>query len=128
MKKIITANRIYIALATVEVLLVVAALIITLYQAYDHYMTTPVYKDPPKAYGVTESTPNYYYYKSNDSSSSSSSSGANFPRTYKSNSSYRSYDRGYDDVYNDYDYDWDRYRSDSDYADGVDDAMEDDDW
>ena len=26
------------------------------------------------------------------------------------------------------DYDWDRYRSDDDYAAGVDDAMEDEDW
>ena len=26
------------------------------------------------------------------------------------------------------DYDWDRYRSDDDYAAGVDDAMEDEEW
>ena len=41
---------------------------------------------------------------------------------------YDSYDDGYEDVYEDDDYDWDRYRSDDDYADGVDDAMEDMDW
>lgn len=40
------------------------------------------------------------------------------------------YDDGYDDIYMDGDYDYDRYDSDSDYADGVDDAMDEfgDDW
>lgn len=38
--------------------------------------------------------------------------------------SYDSYDDGYDDVYMDGDYDYDRYDRDSDYADGVDDAMD----
>lgn len=36
-----------------------------------------------------------------------------------------SYDAGYDDIYMDGDYDYDRYDSDDDYASGVDDAMED---
>ena len=34
------------------------------------------------------------------------------------------YDDGYDDVYMDGDYDDDRYARDSDYADGVDDALD----
>ena len=40
------------------------------------------------------------------------------------------YDDGYDDIYIDGDYDYDRYDRDSDYADGVDDAMDefDEDW
>ena len=38
--------------------------------------------------------------------------------------SYDSYDDGYDDVYMEGDYDYDRYDRDSDYADGVDDAMD----
>lgn len=40
------------------------------------------------------------------------------------------YDDGYDDIYMDGDYDYDRYDRDSDYADGVDDAMDEDeeDW
>ena len=46
----------------------------------------------------------------------------------KADITYNSYDEGYEDVYEDDDYDWDRYWSDSDYADGVDDAMEDADW
>ena len=31
-------------------------------------------------------------------------------------------------IYEDDDYDWERYQSDDDYAAGVDDAMEDEDW
>lgn len=48
----------------------------------------------------------------------------------KKNNPYNSYDDGYDDVYMDGDYDYDRYYRDSDYADGVDDAMDDldEDW
>ena len=43
---------------------------------------------------------------------------------------YASYDSGYDSIYEDVDYDWDRYQKDKDYADGVDDAMDelDEDW
>jgi hypothetical protein len=37
----------------------------------------------------------------------------------------KSYDDGYDDVYMDDDYDYDRYNSDKNYARGVDDALED---
>ena len=48
----------------------------------------------------------------------------------KKRSSYDSYDDGYDDIYMDGEYDYDRYDSDSDYADGVDDAMDEsgEDW
>lgn len=54
--------------------------------------------------------------------------------TKKSNttkkSTYDSYDDGYDDIYMDGDYDYDRYDRDGDYADGVDDAMDEfgEDW
>ena len=43
---------------------------------------------------------------------------------------YDSYDDGYDDIYMDGDYDSDRYDTDDDYAEGVDDAMDefDEDW
>lgn len=40
--------------------------------------------------------------------------------------SHTSYDDGYNDIYDDADYDWDRYQEDDDYASGVDDAM--DEW
>lgn len=45
-------------------------------------------------------------------------------------STYDSYDDAYDDIYMDGDYDYDRYDRDSDYADGVDDAMDEfgEDW
>ena len=39
-----------------------------------------------------------------------------------------SYDDGYNDIYEDDNYDWDRYENDDVYAAGVDDAMEDEDW
>lgn len=48
--------------------------------------------------------------------------------SYKKYTYHDSYDDGYDDVYFDDDYDEARYQWDSDYADGVDDAMEDVDW
>ena len=43
---------------------------------------------------------------------------------HKYNTSSDSYDDGYDDIYMDGDYDYDRYDHDSDYADGVDDALD----
>ena len=58
----------------------------------------------------------------------STSSSKSTNSTTKKYNSYSSYDEGYEDVYDNDDYDWDRYWSDSDYADGVDDAMEDADW
>lgn len=56
---------------------------------------------------------------------SKSSSSGNSSTTKKK--AYESYDDGYDDIYMDGDYDDERYRTDSDYADGVDDAMDDSD-
>ena len=83
--------------------------------------------------------------QSNTSSSGSSSSSynsksyTNDKTSYSSDtkkgtttkkSTYSSYDDGYDDIYMDGDYDYDRYERDRDYADGVDDAMDEDeeDW
>ena len=65
-----------------------------------------------------------YSKKSTSGNQSSYSSGT------KKSSSYKSYDDGYDDIYMDGDYDDERYRTDQDYADGVDDAMDefDGDW
>lgn len=61
-----------------------------------------------------------YKPKIQSSSHSSSSNHASY-----SSSSSNSYDEGYDDYYENGDYDQDRYDWDSSYADGVDDAMED---
>ena len=83
---------------------------------------------------------NWSSYSSESSSSESSSSNSKLPASNKSpansnsgknnysSNPYSSYDEGYEDVYDDDDYDWDRYWSDDEYADGVDDAMEDEDW
>ena len=61
--------------------------------------------------GVTSSNKNTYSYSSSSSK--------------KNHNSMDSYDEGYNAIYEDDDYDWDRYQSDDDYAAGVEDAMED---
>ena len=70
-----------------------------------------------------------YNSKSNSTNNLSYSSGTKKSTTTKK-STYDSYDDGYDDIYMDGDYDYDRYDRDRDYADGVDDAMDEDeeDW
>ena len=88
-----------------------------------------------KSYGKTSSGS---YTKSSGIKSSSSSysgsktktSGSTYSGSSKKSSYYDSYDDGYDDVYMDGDYDYDRYDRDPDYADGVDDALDefDGDW
>ncbi len=64
------------------------------------------------------------------SSYSSGTKKSSTKRTAKKRSSHNAYDEGYDDIYMDDDYDEKRYRTDKDYADGVDDAMDefDEDW
>ena len=62
-----------------------------------------------------------------DDNSGSYSGGSTGSSSYhSSSSSYDSYDEGYDDIYMNGDYDYDRYDSDDDYAAGVDDAMDED--
>ena len=70
--------------------------------------------------GSNSSTGKNYNSSGSNSNSHYTSSSSN--KKYNSNNSY---DDGYDDVYMDDDYDWDRYREDDDYASGVDDALED---
>ena len=64
---------------------------------------------------------------SSSSSSKKSSSGSSSKKsTSKAKDDYEdTYDEGYDDIYMDGDYDSERYNTDSEYASGVDDAMED---
>ncbi len=79
-----------------------------------------------------------YFNKSSSSSSSSShnnkltagSNASSYNSSTKKSNTYDSYDDGYDEIYMDGDYDYDRYDRDSDYADGVDDAMDEfeEDW
>lgn len=60
----------------------------------------------------------YYYDKPADYETSDNS------YRYSSNNHIDSYDKGYNDIYEEDDYDWDRYYEDDDYASGVDDAIE----
>lgn len=85
---------------------------------------------------------NGYSGSKNSSGSSSGSNTTSYGSASKYNSStskknsstkkksYQSYDDGYDDIYMNDDYDDYRYQYDSDYADGVDDAMDEfeEDW
>ena len=68
--------------------------------------------------------------KTGTSSGSSSSYSTKSHSSSNKSNPYASYDSGYDSIYDDGDYDWDRYQKDKGYADGVDDAMEelDEDW
>ena len=66
--------------------------------------------------------------KSSTSYSSKSSYSSSYSSSKKSYKTYDSYDDGYDAIYDDDDYDEDRYDSDSDYAAGIDDAMDELDW
>nr|MBP3598861.1 hypothetical protein [Eubacterium sp.] len=89
---------------------------------------------------TSPSSSSYSSSTTSKSTSSSTSSGttSSWKNSKKSSSSsskkngnpYEAYDKGYEDVTEDEDYDWDRYNSDPDYADGVDDAMEEneEDW
>ena len=65
---------------------------------------------------------------SSSSSSNRSNDSSNRSSSKKKSSSVDAYDEGYNAIYEDEDYDWDRYQRDDDYASGVDDAMEDMDW
>ena len=78
--------------------------------------------------GSSSSTSTSTSGSSTSSSTKKSYSGSPSKKSSSSGSSWKSYDEGYDAVYEDDDYDWDRYWSDSDYADGVDDAMDELDW
>lgn len=98
---------------------------------YLHAMSYRSYGDPD-CNRVYENSQNNRQNSSSSSSSSSGSYSSGSGSTSSSNkySTYSSYDDGYDDVYEDGDYDWDRYYEDDDYATGVDDAMDDcdEDW
>lgn len=86
------------------------------------------------AYDKTDmSTSNSSSYSSGSSenySYSNNSSKSNYNYDYDYSYTYDSYDDGYDAIYMDGDYDYDRYEYDSEYADGVDDAIDElgDDW
>lgn len=85
------------------------------------------YSNSSSSYGGSSSYSNSSSsYSSSTKKKSSSSTGgySSYSSGSSSSSPYKSYDEGYEAVYDDDDYDWDRYNSDSDYADGVDDALD----
>ena len=86
------------------------------------YSSSGSYKPSTKNYSSSSGSS-----KSSGSTGSKKSTSTSSSKNYSSNP-YKSYDEGYDDVYDNDDYDWDRYYSDDDYADGVDDAMDELDW
>lgn len=96
---------------------------------YKNFSGGSSYKSSYSNYGSGSSS---YSGSTNSSTSNSSSSKTSTGSTKKKNTTssnpYSSYDEGYEYVYDGDDYDWDRYWEDDDYADGVDDTMEDIDW
>ena len=79
---------------------------------------------------TTETTKSKYNNTLSGSTVSATTESSYKHSSLSTSSPYKSYDDGYDAIYDDDDYDWDRYNSDPDYADGVDDAMDEmgDDW
>lgn len=77
-----------------------------------------------KRYDYTDSTSN----STSSSITNNSSSTSSYRPSTSTYNSWDSYDEGYEDIYENDDYDWDRYYSDDDYAAGVDDAMDELDW
>lgn len=93
-----------------------------------------LYKSSDSRYSSYRSSAYHSKYSESSSTGNSENTNRSYSNSTKKNSSgkrtYDSYDDGYDDIYMDGDYDYDRYDSDSDYADGVDDAMDEtgEDW
>lgn len=99
------------------------------YRSYGNPDYNEVYRNSQNRRNNTSTSSSSTSIQSNSTSSSGSrSSSGSTSSSTKSYSSYDSYDEGYEDVYENDDYDWDRYYSDDDYANGVDDAMDDLDW
>lgn len=94
--------------------------------------TSPSYSNKSTDGSSTDSTNSSSSNYSNKSETTTNSSygGSTMKGSTSKKNSYESYDDGYDDIYMDGDYDYDRYDRDSDYADGVDDAMDEfeEDW
>lgn len=92
------------------------------YSAYDKTDTSTSNSSSKSSSYSSGSLKNYSY--------SNNSSKSNYNYDYDYSYTYDSYDDGYDAIYMDGDYDYDRYEYDSEYADGVDDAIDElgDDW
>ena len=103
--------------------------------SYRYKSSRTTYSGGTNSSGSSSSAKSNSTFSSEKNSGTSSSSkksysvGSSVNRSSKKKSSSTDpYDDGYNAIYEDDDYDWDRYRSDDDYAAGVDDAMEDEEW
>lgn len=76
-----------------------------------------------KSYSGSQSS-NYGSKSYSSSKSSSGSSKSSSGKSYRNLNPYEDYDDGYEAIYYDGEYDEDRYDSDPEYAEGVDDAMD----
>ena len=91
--------------------------------------SSSAYSDSSNSNGSSQKSNSSGSSGTSGSSNNSSSGSKSHSSTYHDN-----YDDGYNDIYEEDDYDWDRYQTDQEYANGVDDAMEDadeefgDDW
>ena len=94
------------------------------YRSYGNPDYNEVYENSKKNRNNNSSSSDY----SNSNSTSNNISTNRGTTSKKTYNSYDSYDEGYEDIYDNEDYDMDRYNNDSEYAAGVDDAMDDLDW
>ena len=94
------------------------------YRSYGNPDYHEVYENSKKNRNNNSSSSDY----SNSNSTPNSTSTNRGTTGKKTYNSYNSYDEGYEDIYDNEDYDMDRYNNDSEYAAGVDDAMDDLDW
>ena len=106
--------------------------VIAIFIADEVYLSNnqPVIEYSSTNYGLSYRRHSSSTSHSSYSNSSSSSSSKHYSSSSSHSDSNKSYDEGYDDVDMDDDYDYYRYDHDNDYADGVDDAMDelDEDW
>lgn len=92
---------------------------------YNYPRSSNYSKSKTSSYSTGSKSSKSYTTSSTSTTKKTTKTNTTSSKTKKNSYGYESYDQGYDDVYEDDDYDWDRYWSDDDYADGVDDAMED---
>lgn len=101
-------------------------------RSYTTYSTTRSSTNSSSTSNTSPSSSGNYKSSTETSKSSgtTSQSGSNSVSSSSKKTYHDTYDDGYDDIYMDEDYDQDRYDKDSDYASGVDDAMDDmdEDW
>ncbi len=99
-----------------------------------HEMSYRSYGNPDynEVYENRQKNKNHNSFSSNFSGSNNTSNSSTVNKgttsSKKTYNTYDSYDEGYEDIYDNDDYDMDRYYNDDEYAAGVDDAMDDLDW